>query len=78
MVRAQNGGDFGGLSWNTVEHHVLAFCPLCYWIARQSADTLLNTHTHHSTRAAVVVSVCLNYQYGRPLMLTIDANSTHA
>ena len=51
---------------------------VCYRIARQTAITLLNTHIHHSTRAAVVVSVGLNYQYGLPLMLTIDANSTHA
>ena len=75
---AQYDDDFGGSSWSTVKHNILAFCPLCYRIARQTADTFLNTHTHHSTGAAVVVSVYLNYQYGLPLMSTIDASSTHA
>ena len=58
---------FFELSWDTVKHNVSAFCPLCYRIARQTADTLLNTHTHHSIRAAVMVSLGLNYQYDRPL-----------
>ena len=58
---AQYGCDFWGLSWNTVKHNVSTLCPLCYPITRQTADTILNTHTHHRTGEAVVVSVGLNY-----------------
>ena len=78
LARSLYGGDFGGFSWNTVEHNISAFCPLCYQIARETANTLLNTHTPQSIRAAVTVSVGLNNQYDQPLMLTIGADCTHA
>ena len=40
--------------------------------------SFLNTHTPHSIRAAVMVSLGLNHQLEWPLMLTIGADCTHS